>query len=157
MALSSSSSHPPHIHMNWPRSRIKTFGKLCASRDDFKKAQALLVDSIRRSSPRHPALAETIAATFHTSCSQIRHIPCLPPTSIAWIVMPYHDSIGKAGLGKALHVLWQKWEPLLVSSGLDAGSLMPRISWKLGGTKLIQELLSYNFVDGNKNLGGERG
>ena len=71
--------------------------------------------------------------------------------------MPYHDPIGKAGLGKAHHVLWPKWEPLLVPSGLDAGTLVPRISWKLGETNLTQDLLPCNFVDGTKNLGVEMG
>ena len=147
LPLSSSSSHPTHIHNNWPLARIQTFGSLCAGEEDFNSARNLWLSKIKKSSPRHPCVAAVLSTSFISSKRTLRPIARVGnPVEFkpAWMVLPFHHRLEHAGLPNTLHNIWQRWKHVLAYSGLNMSCIMPRVSWRLVEPRMIQRLIHIN-------------
>ena len=101
--LSTTSGHPPRVHLAWPVAEVSRIFKRCSMRSDFVKERfsRLL---------RHHFVLDSIVDNVenHEPSANPKAVKLSP--KVAWMVMPYHPAVYQAGLMRTIRAVMVQWE-----------------------------------------------
>lgn len=132
--LASDSYHPPNLHFAWPTARFSHFDTVSTSRAYALMAKTAFFEKLAVRQPGHsclPFLASLFGkASEHTSKA---HHASSNDGGCSWLVLPYFR--GYLSLTQRLRAVHKTF----TKHGFE--HLIPRISWALHGSNLLQVTL----------------
>ena len=132
LPLSAQSAHPNNVHSSWPRMQWKRIGRRCSSAIAGAKHQDAFAQKLKKSGIIINFSCGHLDRPYHSNHKK---------PGCSRIILPFRLQWSFARLSTVISRTDARHRPILSSPDFPVASTV--VSWKLGGTHLVQLMKSY--------------